>query len=196
RGEAESRAWLAPGRGGGGGARRFRTGIRERFGGDEAAAWRYAVRLLTPLRPRIRDLARGMLVHPRHLPYAVAAAVAGVGRRDGSPDGGGTAGGPPPGGSGGGRPEQGGVVGEGLLAYCLSKPGAWQDQPWEDDVVTKVGSKIFAFLGSGEPLQVGLKCGASRETADEWLVRYPGDATVMAYIGRSGWNSLRIGGAA
>jgi predicted DNA-binding protein (MmcQ/YjbR family) len=23
----------------------------------------------------------------------------------------------------------------------------------------------------------------------------PGDATVMAYIGRSGWNSLRIGGA-
>ena len=84
---------------------------------------------------------------------------------------------------------------EELLAYCLSKPGAWQDQPWEDDVVTKVGSKIFAFLGSGEPLQVGLKCGASRETADEWLVRYPGDATVMAYIGRSGWNSLRIGGA-
>src|SRR5215471_10548984 len=84
---------------------------------------------------------------------------------------------------------------EELLAYCLSKPGAWQDQPWEDDVVTKVGSKIFAFLGSGEPLQVGLKCGASRETADEWLVRYPGDATVMAYIGRSGWTSLRIGGA-
>jgi predicted DNA-binding protein (MmcQ/YjbR family) len=82
-----------------------------------------------------------------------------------------------------------------LLAYCLSKPGAWQDQPWEDDVVAKVGSKIFAFLGSGEPLRVGLKCGASRETADEWLVRYPGDATVMAYIGRSGWNSLRIGGA-
>jgi predicted DNA-binding protein (MmcQ/YjbR family) len=30
---------------------------------------------------------------------------------------------------------------------------------------------------------------------DEWLLRYPQDATVMAYIGRSGWNSLRIGGA-
>jgi len=87
------------------------------------------------------------------------------------------------------------VTWEQLLAYCLSKPGAWQDQPWEDDVVTKVGSKIFAFLGSGEPPRIGLKCGASREVADEWLVRYPGDATVMAYIGRSGWNSLRIGGA-
>ena len=82
-----------------------------------------------------------------------------------------------------------------VLAYCLSKPGAWQDEPWEGDVVVKVGPKIFAFLGSGEPRGVGLKCGASREAADEWLLRYPGDATVMPYIGRSGWNNLRIGGA-
>ena len=84
---------------------------------------------------------------------------------------------------------------EDLLAYCLSKPGAWEDQPWEGDVVTKVGPKIFAFLGSGDPPRVGLKCGSSREAADEWLLRYPGDATVMPYIGRSGWNNLRLGGA-
>jgi predicted DNA-binding protein (MmcQ/YjbR family) len=80
-----------------------------------------------------------------------------------------------------------------LLAYCLAKPGAWQDEPWEGDVVVKVGSKIFAFLGSGE-LGVGVKCGPNREAADEWLARYPDDASVMAYIGRSGWNSLRVGG--
>jgi predicted DNA-binding protein (MmcQ/YjbR family) len=84
---------------------------------------------------------------------------------------------------------------EDLLAYCLSKPGAWQDEPWEGDVVAKVGPKIFAFLGSGEPPRVGLKCGASRETADEWLLRYPHDATVMPYIGRSGWNNLHLSGA-
>jgi predicted DNA-binding protein (MmcQ/YjbR family) len=42
---------------------------------------------------------------------------------------------------------------------------------------------------------IGLKCGPTREVADEWLLRYPQDASVMAYIGRSGWNSLRIGGA-
>ena len=29
----------------------------------------------------------------------------------------------------------------------------------------------------------------------EWLDRYPEDASVMAYIGRSGWNTLRIDGA-
>ena len=83
-----------------------------------------------------------------------------------------------------------------LLAYCLAKPGAWEDQPWEDDVVAKVGSKIFAFLGGpghGAP-SVGLKCGPNREVADEWLARYPEDAAVMPYIGRSGWNSLRLGG--
>ena len=79
-----------------------------------------------------------------------------------------------------------------LLAYCLAKPGAWQDEPWEGDVVVKVGSKIFAFVGSGT--SVGVKCGPTREEADEWVHRYPSDAGVMAYIGRFGWNSLRIGG--
>jgi predicted DNA-binding protein (MmcQ/YjbR family) len=42
---------------------------------------------------------------------------------------------------------------------------------------------------------VGLKCGPDRDLADEWLTRYPHDASVMAYIGRSGWNTLRVGGA-
>jgi hypothetical protein len=73
-------AWLASWRGDGGDARRFRAGIRGRFGPDgpaaEAAAWRYSVGLLTPLRSRIRVLARALLVHPRHLPYEVAASIA------------------------------------------------------------------------------------------------------------------------
>ena len=83
-----------------------------------------------------------------------------------------------------------------LLAHCLAKPGAWQDEPWEGDVVVKVGGRIFAFLGQESAgSAVGVKCAATREAADEWLARYPGDAAAMAYIGRSGWNSLRIGGA-
>ena len=87
-----------------------------------------------------------------------------------------------------------------LLAYCLAKPGAWRDEPWGDGVVTKVGQKIFAFLGvpagdaEGNQPSVGVKCGATREAANEWLLRFPGDAAVMAYIGRSGWNNLKTGG--
>ena len=85
-----------------------------------------------------------------------------------------------------------------LLAYCLKKPGAWQDEPWEGDVVVKVVGKIFAFLGSEPadgPPGVGVKCGPNRDVADEWVQRFPDDAKAAAYIGRSGWNTLRTGGA-
>jgi predicted DNA-binding protein (MmcQ/YjbR family) len=84
-----------------------------------------------------------------------------------------------------------------LRAHCLAKPGAWEDTPWEGDRVAKVHDKIFAFLGSpGDGRAgVGVKCGRSREEADEWLARFPDDASVMPYIGRSGWNNLRAGGA-
>jgi predicted DNA-binding protein (MmcQ/YjbR family) len=81
-----------------------------------------------------------------------------------------------------------------LLTYCLAKPGAWQDEPWEGDVVVKVGGKIFAFLGSPSGDGIGVKCGPNREVADEWLKRFPDDTSVMAYIGRSGWNNLRSDG--
>ncbi len=79
-----------------------------------------------------------------------------------------------------------------LLAYALSKPGAWPDQPWEGDHVAKVADKIFVFTGE---TSMGVKAGASRDEADEWLRQYPDDASMMAYIGRSGWNTLRLDGA-
>jgi predicted DNA-binding protein (MmcQ/YjbR family) len=79
-----------------------------------------------------------------------------------------------------------------LLGYCLAKPGAWRDEPWEGDVVVKVADTIFAFTGA---TSVGVKCGAGREEADEWLRQYPADAAASAYIGRSGWNTLRLDGA-
>ncbi len=83
-----------------------------------------------------------------------------------------------------------------MQAHCLAKPGAWPDNPWDHEhPVVKVGSgergKIFAFLGVEG---VGVKSARSREVADEWLERFPGHATVMPYIGRSGWNDLAFGG--
>lgn len=80
--------------------------------------------------------------------------------------------------------------------YALGKPGAWPDQPFGDELVAKVGpagaGKIFCFLGEGA---IGVKCGRDRDEADEWLDRFPDDASVMAYLGRRGWNTLRIGAA-
>jgi predicted DNA-binding protein (MmcQ/YjbR family) len=84
-----------------------------------------------------------------------------------------------------------------LQAHCLDKPGSWADDPWSHEhPVIKVGpvgrAKIFAFLSAGG---VGVKAARTRDEADEWLARYPGDASVMAYIGRSGWNDLALTGA-
>src|SRR5215211_3177425 len=86
------------------------------------------------------------------------------------------------------------------LDYCLAKPGAWQDEPWEGDVVAKVGDKIFAFVGPvyspvpDSPAGIGLKCG-DREAADIWLERYPGSARKSAYIGKHGWNNFLLDGS-
>jgi predicted DNA-binding protein (MmcQ/YjbR family) len=79
-----------------------------------------------------------------------------------------------------------------VVAYCLAKPGAVPDTPWEDDLVAKVGGKIFAFLGGNG---VGLKCGRDADEAAELRQRFPDAATVMPYIGRYGWNSIALDGA-
>jgi Peptidase M50B-like len=68
-------AWLRTWRSDGGDARRFRQSIAGGFGSDELAAWRHCEQVLTPRRLQIRELARALLVYPRHLPYNVAAAV-------------------------------------------------------------------------------------------------------------------------
>ncbi len=71
----ELRAWLPTWRRDGGDARRFRQAIGPRFGTDEAAAWRYSEGMLTPLRREIRQVARALLIHPRHLPCGVVKAI-------------------------------------------------------------------------------------------------------------------------
>jgi hypothetical protein len=76
--DAELAAFLRDWRADGGDAKRFRAAIGSRFAGNEAAAWQHSVTLLTPLRPKIARLARGLLVHPSYLSYEVAAAIAGL----------------------------------------------------------------------------------------------------------------------
>jgi hypothetical protein len=74
--DADLREWLGTWQADGGDARRFRQSIGAGFGADEVAAWRHCEQLLTPKRLQIRQLARALLVYPRHLPYNVAAALA------------------------------------------------------------------------------------------------------------------------
>ena len=76
--DEDLRAWLPTWHSDGGDARRFRTEIAARLGGNEVAAWRHSEEVLAPLRLQIRQVARALLVHPRYLPYEVIAAVAAV----------------------------------------------------------------------------------------------------------------------
>jgi hypothetical protein len=71
-------------------------------------------------------------------------------------------------------------------ALCAGPPGAWPDNPWgHEHPIYKVGTgqrgKTFAFLGA---TTVGVKAGATREVADEWLDRHP-----------DGWEAVSGGGA-
>lgn len=79
-----------------------------------------------------------------------------------------------------------------VVAYCLGKPGAEPDEPWEGDLVAKVGGKIFAFLGGGDA--VGLKCGRDSDESAELRHAYPESVTVMSYIGRFGWSRIALDG--
>jgi predicted DNA-binding protein (MmcQ/YjbR family) len=79
-----------------------------------------------------------------------------------------------------------------LVAYCLSKPGAVEDEPWEGDTVAKIGGKIFAFLGGGG---LGVKCGRDADEAAELRHRFPDSVTKSAYIGQHGWNRIALDGA-
>jgi predicted DNA-binding protein (MmcQ/YjbR family) len=81
-----------------------------------------------------------------------------------------------------------------LVAYCLAKPGATEDYPWGDEeLVAKVGGKGFAFiwLAGGT---VGVKCGRDSAEAAGWRERYPESITQSGYIGRYGWNTVRLDG--
>lgn len=79
-----------------------------------------------------------------------------------------------------------------VIDHCMAKPGAEETYPWgEEELVCKVGGKAFAFIGF-QARAVTVKCGASAEEAAEWRQRHPEDIVASAYIGRYGWNRVRI----
>jgi predicted DNA-binding protein (MmcQ/YjbR family) len=80
-----------------------------------------------------------------------------------------------------------------VLAYCLAKPGAEETYPWgEGEMVAKVGGKGFAFVGINGSGTVAVK--AAPEDGAAWRQRYPEAITLSAYIGRFGWNAVKLDG--
>ena len=73
-----------------------------------------------------------------------------------------------------------------LSDFALGFPGAWEDHPWEENVI-KVGKKVFVFFGRDESRKghvcVGVKLPSSAATA----LALSG-VEVMGYgMGKAGW---------
>jgi predicted DNA-binding protein (MmcQ/YjbR family) len=72
-----------------------------------------------------------------------------------------------------------------ILRFALGLPAAWEDQPWEEDVVAKVDKKIFVFLGAEDSEEPGMT--VKLDESHEQALAVPG-ATPTGYgLGRSGW---------
>jgi predicted DNA-binding protein (MmcQ/YjbR family) len=79
---------------------------------------------------------------------------------------------------------------EKVLAFALSLPGAFEDVPWEDDVVVKVRGKIFVFLGPSGWKRITVKLDESHAHA----LSIDGAAPAGYGLGKSGWVTVPVRG--
>jgi predicted DNA-binding protein (MmcQ/YjbR family) len=85
----------------------------------------------------------------------------------------------------------GGKVRLRLREYALRFPEAWEDHPWAEESVAKVGKKVFVFFGMEEgqwwPM-VHMKLAASHPLA----LAQPGVEPMGYGLGRSGWVTVKL----
>lgn len=82
-----------------------------------------------------------------------------------------------------------GMTYEELLAVCLRLPGAWQDTPWEDDLVVKAGPKVFAF-----PSEDAVALKVDPDTGDALRASYPDAIDAPPYLNKRLWVRVRLDG--
>jgi predicted DNA-binding protein (MmcQ/YjbR family) len=82
---------------------------------------------------------------------------------------------------------------EDIREYCLSKKGAEECLPFDDEtLVFKVGGKMFAMAGIYEPIQINVKC-----IPDEAILlreQYP-CVKPGYHMNKKHWNTIDIDGS-
>ena len=77
---------------------------------------------------------------------------------------------------------------DGLLVHALTYPEAWEDNPWGESPVAKVGKKIFLFVGTPEQPGISVKLPHSSGP----VLTLP-CATPTGYgLGRAGWVTIDL----
>ena len=79
---------------------------------------------------------------------------------------------------------------ESLKKFALGLPDAYEDMPWEGDIVTKVGKKIFVFFGSPDGSAISVKLPDSQDHA----LSLRGAQPTSYGLGRHGWVTVPIRG--
>ena len=81
-----------------------------------------------------------------------------------------------------------------LLAYCLSKPGAFEDYPFgPDPIVIKVRSKLCALLSRQNGLDIlSLKCNP--EYSQFLRNQYSGSIIPGYHLNKRHWNTICLDG--
>ena len=77
-----------------------------------------------------------------------------------------------------------------LIAFALSLPEAFEDQPWEDDTVAKVRKKIFVFFGGPGSRHLTVKLAESHAHA----LSIEGARPSAYGLGKSGWVTVPLRG--
>lgn len=79
-----------------------------------------------------------------------------------------------------------------LRTFALGLPETFEDAPWGDEVVSKVGpkGKIFVFYGPESDPSISVKLPESFDQA----LAAPGAAPTGYGLGRHGWVSLPVHG--
>jgi predicted DNA-binding protein (MmcQ/YjbR family) len=71
-----------------------------------------------------------------------------------------------------------------ILQFALGFPGAYEDHPWDEDVV-KVNTKVFVFLGRADSEDPGMT--VKLNDSHEHALSVPGSAPTGYGLGRAGW---------
>jgi predicted DNA-binding protein (MmcQ/YjbR family) len=75
-----------------------------------------------------------------------------------------------------------------ILAFAVAFPGAYEDHPWDEDVV-KVGKKVFVFLGpEDDPLHRAMT--VKLDESHDQALSVPGAERTGYGLGRAGWVTI------
>lgn len=83
-----------------------------------------------------------------------------------------------------------------VLAYALTKPGAWLDHPWDPDHdVVKVGTRMFVMVGARDRGSSFAVRHTDLESCEEWRSRFPDDLGPQPYMKNQPWSRVAMGGS-